>query len=113
MKNVELSIDNPMLKMAKDGFNACLKAMVVKAISTGSMEGTASLKISFEIMDVIEKETGEVGKMPEIKFKAGYSVPIKNGCDGKINEDSRIIQNHEGGYNLIAGQISMDELMEE
>ena len=113
MKNVELSIDNPMLKMAKEGFNACLKAMVMKAISTGSMEGTASLKISFEIMDVIEKETGEVGKMPEIKFKASYSVPIKNGCDGKISEESRIIPNREGGYNLIAGQISLDELMEE
>ena len=111
MKNVELSIDNPMLKMAKDGFNACLKAMVVKAISTGSMEGTASLKISFEIMDVIEDKTGEVGKRPEIKFKAGYSVPIKNGCDGTIHEESRIIPNPEGGYNLISGQISMDELL--
>ena len=45
----ELSIDNPVLMGAKASLDTCLKAMVSKAVSTGSMEGTATLKISMEI----------------------------------------------------------------
>ncbi len=112
MERFELSIDHPMLKTAKEGFNACMKAMVAKAISTGSMEGTASLKISFEILEAVDSDTGEAQKMPEIKFKAGYAVPIKNGCEGKITEESRILPGREGGYLLVNGQIRMDEIME-
>ena len=112
MEKFELCIDHPMLQRAKEGFNACLKTMVSRAISTGSMEGTANLKISFEINEAIDEETGESYRTPLIDYKAGYSVPIKNGCDGKIIEHSRILQNGKGGYILVNGQISMDELMQ-
>ena len=79
MEKFELSIDHPMLAVAKRGLDACLKAMVAKAISTRSMEGTATLKIGIEIFEGTDKETGELYRAPEIKFKAGYSVPLKAG----------------------------------
>ena len=41
MDDFELSIDHPMLTIAKTSFDMCLKQMIDKAIETGSMEGTA------------------------------------------------------------------------
>ena len=111
MDKFELSIDHQMLKAAKIGFDACLKAMVAKAISTGSMEGSATLKVNFEITEETDKDTGEIYKQPEIRFKATYSVPLKQGCEGTIIEKSRIIQGRDGAWMLVNNQISMDELM--
>lgn len=113
MKKFELSIDHPMLAPAKAALDACLKAMVIKAINTRSMEGTAHVKIAFDIHEELDEENGMVQDRPEIKFKAGYTVPIKDGCDGKIAEESRIIPNEKGGFILVNGQISMDELLDE
>lgn len=113
LKKFELSIDHPMLDKAKSGFNACLKAMVAKAIGTGSMEGTATLKISFEISDVTDGDTGEVYMAPGIKYKAQYAVPMKSGCEGTLVEKSRLHRDPERGWLMINGQITMDELMEE
>lgn len=113
MNKFELSIDHPMLKAAKAGFDACLKAMVAKAIHTGSMEGTAKLAIGFEIREEVDENSGLIKDKPEIKFKAGYSVPIKYGCDGKITEDSQLLKRDKGGYILLNGQISIDELLDE
>ncbi|MBR4209430.1 MAG: hypothetical protein IKQ96_04325, partial [Lachnospiraceae bacterium] len=73
----ELSIDNPVLISAKASLDACLRAMVTKAISTHSNEGKASLTISMEIEEGVIEATGELVKQPVIKFKAGWSVPIK------------------------------------
>ena len=58
MKRYELSIDHSMLYGAKAGFDTCLKMAMAKAISTGSMEGSASLKISFELFKSLDKDTG-------------------------------------------------------
>ena len=113
MEKFELSIDHPMLAVAKRGLDACLKAMVAKAISTRSMEGTATLKIGIEIFEGTDRETGELYRAPEIKFKANYSVPLKEGCDGTIIEKSRIVQDDDGGWMLVNGQITMDEIMED
>ena len=52
--------------------------------------------------------------MPVIKYKAGFSVPMKESMDGTVTDPkNRIIQNNEGEFALINGQISMDELLEE
>ena len=50
---------------------------------------------------------------PEIKFKAGYSVPMKDGIDGTIIEKSRIMQGNDGQLMLVNDQVSMDELLAE
>ena len=113
MNKFELSIDHPMLKGAKAAFDACMKAMVAKAIHTGSMEGTAKLAIGFEIREEADEATGMIKEKPEIRFKAAYTVPIKYGCDGKITEDSQLLKRDKGGYILLNGQISIDELMDE
>lgn len=109
----ELSIDHPMLKTAKLALDACLKAMVSKAVATGSMEGKTNLTISMEIEEATDELTAEVQKVPIIKFKAGFAVPIKQSVDGKIVEQSRLQRNAEGAWMLVNDQISMDELMAE
>lgn len=106
-----MSIDHPMLQQAKAGFNACMKAMVDRAISTGSMEGTVTLKIRFDITEEADRETGEFEKRPEIQYKAQFAVPIKEGCEAKIVEKSRLEPNPSGGWLMINDQITIDELM--
>lgn len=114
MKNqFELSIDHPLLKTAKAALDACLKAMVSKAVSTGSMEGKTNLQISMEIMEAPDELTGEMVKIPDIKFKASFEVPMKYKVDGKVRENSSLQRDNEGAWMLVNGQVSMDELMEE
>ena len=96
----ELSIDNPILMGAKASLDTCLRAMVTKAISTGSMEGKASLTISMEIEDG-----------PVIKFKAGWSVPIKESEEGKLPQGNQLVRNPDGDWCLISNQVTMEEVM--
>lgn len=112
-KQFELSIDHPMLKGAKSAFDTCLRIAICKAIKTESMEGSASLRVSFEIQKGTDKDTGEIYMMPVIKFKSGYSVPMKDGIDGDVIEVSRLIQGLNGEYLMVNEQVSMDELMED
>ena len=109
----ELRMDHPSLVGAKVAMDSCLKAMVSKAVETRSMEGTATLKISMEILDVLNEETKEWEKKPSIKFKVGWSVPIKNSAEGKLMDicDGQLVRNPEGNWCLINNQVSMDELM--
>ena len=107
----ELSIDNPALTSAKASLDACLRAMVTKAISTHSNEGKASLTISMEIEEGLIEETGELVKQPVIKFKAGWSVPIKESEEGKLPAGHQLVLNPDGEWCLVNNQISMDEVM--
>ena len=108
----EISIDHEMMIGAKAALDTCLRAAISKAISTGSDEGSATLKISFEIFSALDQETGEYRRTPVLKYKAGYSVPMKESMDATIAESSRIVPNDEG-YLLVNGQVSMDELLAE
>ena len=108
----EISIDHAMMIGAKAAFDTCLRAAIAKAIGTGSDEGSATLKISFEIFSALDQETGEYRRTPVLKYKAGYSVPMKESMDATIGESSRIVQAEEG-YLLVNGQVSMDELLAE
>ena len=107
----ELSIDNPVLMGAKASLDSCLKAMVSRAISTRSMEGTATLKISMEIEEGEIEETGEIVKQPVIKFRAGWSVPIKENEEGKLPAGNQLVRNPDGEWCLISNQVTMDELI--
>lgn len=107
----ELSIDNPVLMSAKASLDTCLRAMVSRAISTGSMEGKASLTISMEIEDGMIEETGEIVKQPVIKFKAGWSVPIKESEEGKLPAGHQLVRNPDGEWCLINNQVTIDEVM--
>ena len=109
----ELRMDHPSLVGAKVAMDGCLKSMVEKAVQTRSMEGTATLKISMEILDVLNEETKEWEKKPSIKFKVGWSVPIKSSAEGKLMDicDGQLVRNPEGNWCLINNQVSMDELM--
>ena len=109
----ELGIDHGMMVGAKSAFDTCLRAAVAKAIGTGSDEGSATLKISFEILSTMDQETGEVRRMPVFKYKAGYSVPMKDSIDATIGESSRLIHDDDVGFMLVNGQVSMDELLAE
>ena len=111
-KQFDISIDHPMLKSAKESFDYCLRVAIEKAIATGSDEGSATLKISFEIFSTMD-EHGEINRTPEMKYKAGYSVPMKESLDATITEKSKLVRDPEVGFMLINGQISMDELMAE
>lgn len=109
----EISIDHAMMAGAKSAFDTCLKRAISKAIETGSDEGSATLRIGFEIMTVMDSDTGETKRMPLLKYKAGYSVPMKESVDATIAESSRLIQGEDGGLLLVNGQVSMDELLAE
>ena len=112
-KQFEISIDHAMMIGAKAAFDTCLRAAVTKAIGTGSDEGSATLKVSFEIFSTVDQDTGEIKRIPVLKYKAGYTVPMKESMDATIPESSMLIQNQDGGFLLVNGQISMDELMAE
>ena len=111
-KQFDLSIDHPMMAGAKTAFNTCLQTAVTKAISSGSDEGSATLRISFDIATGMDNETGEVKHLPVFKYKAGYSVPMKESMDATIAESSRLTVGKDG-WMLINGQVSMDELLAE
>lgn len=110
-KQFEIGIDHELFRGAKAAFNTCMRAAIAKAISTGSYEGSATLKISFEICKTLNQDTGEYEERPEMKYKAGYSVPMKESAEATIVEKSQLHRTEEG-YALITGQISMDEIME-
>lgn len=112
-KRFEINIDHEMLNKAKETFNACLNMAVTQAIKTGSMEGSATVKISFVIPRFLNQDTDEWEMKPDIKYKAGYSVPMKDSVDGNVIERGTIIQDNEGKYMLVNDQISMAELMAE
>ena len=57
-KQFEIGIDHPVLTGAKANFDTCLRAAFTRAIATGSDEGSATLKISFEILTSMDKDTG-------------------------------------------------------
>ena len=107
----EISIDHPMMIGAKAAFDTCLRAAIAKAISTGSDEGNATLRISFEVITAMDQESGEIKRLPVFKYKAGYSVPMKESMDATIAESSRL--KHDGeNWLLVNGQISIDEMMD-
>lgn len=112
-KKFELSINHPVLDGARLGFDACLKAAIGRAIHTGSMEGSASVKVSFEIFKVMNQDTGEWEMKQGIKYKATYSVPMKDSIDGDVRDESRLVSGKEGEYMLVNNQVSMTELMAE
>lgn len=109
----EISIDHAMMIGAKAAFDTCLRAAIAKAISTGSDEGSATLRVSFEIVSSLDSETGECRRMPLLKYKAGYTVPMKESMDATIAESSRLVPSDESGWLLVNGQVSMDELLAE
>ena len=108
----EISIDHAMMKGAKAAFDTCLRTAIAKAIGTGSYEGSATLKISFDIYSCMDQDTGEYKHSPVLKYKAGYSVPMKESMDATIAESSRLIPDAEIGFMLVNGQVSMDELLD-
>ncbi|MCR5370337.1 MAG: hypothetical protein K6E83_06470 [Clostridium sp.] len=111
-KRFEVTIDHPMLKAAKANFDASLKIALGRAIRTGSMEGSATVKISFEIRRTTDTETGEEGLIPLFKYKAGYAVPMKENFDGEVCETSRILKGPDDGEILLVNdQVCMEELL--
>ena len=96
MKGLQLSIDHPALTAAKVCFDNCLNAMLEKAINTRSNEGTATLKINMDVMEVLNEKTKEWEKRPIIKFKVGWSVPIKESAEGKLPMDNMRVRNPTG-----------------
>ena len=112
-KQFEIGMDHPAMAGAKAGMGACLKAAIKKAIETGSNEGSATLKVNFEIFKTTDKDTGEIKTTPIIKCKFGYSVPMKQNGELTLTESCRIIQNKDGEFMLVQEQIGMDELLED
>ena len=111
-KQFDISIDHAMMAGAKQAFNKCMELAVTRAISTGSDEGSAALKISFTIETTVDEATGELRRMPIWKYKAGFNVPMKESMDATIPESSRLIE-QAAGWKLVNGQISMEELLAE
>lgn len=109
----DLSIDHRILIGAKQSFDTCLRIAIERAIKTGSMEGSATLKVSFELEEDVDKDTGEAFIRPKIDFKSAYSVPLKDSIDGSVLDMCRIIPGSDGIYQLVTNQISMDEILEE
>ena len=111
-KQFESSSDHAMMAGAKQAFDKCLQMAVTRAIATGSDEGSAALKISFSIVTTVDDDAGELRRMPIWKYKAGFNVPMKESMDATIPENSKLIE-QAGGWKLVNGQISMEELLAE
>ena len=110
-KHFEISIDHEALKSAKQGFDACMKHAIARAIGTGSNEGSVTLKVSFEINEKIDDVTGVTRREPDIRFKTAFSVPLKGGIDGKVIDQVVLMQNDKGDLIMVNGQVSMDEIL--
>jgi hypothetical protein len=108
----DITIDHRMMQEAKGALNGCMQMAVKRAIMTGANEGSATLRISFEIAEVLNKETSEFEKVPVWKFRAGFSVPMKESMEATMPETGRLIETDEG-WKLVSDQIHMDELMAE
>lgn len=108
----DITIDHRMMQAAKGALNGCMQMAVKRAIMTGANEGSATLRISFEIAEVLNKETSEFEKVPVWKFRAGFSVPMKESMEATMPETGRLIETDEG-WKLVSDQIHMDELMAE
>lgn len=108
----DITIDHRMMQAAKGALNGCMQMAVKRAIATGANEGSATLRISFEIAEVLNKETSEFEKVPVWKFRAGFSVPMKESMEATMPETGRLIETDEG-WKLVSDQIHMDELMAE
>ncbi len=113
IKKFDLDIDNPILEAAKIGLNTCMQMAIAKAIETGSNEGSVTMKISFVMEDGVNEDTGETEMKPDIKYKVGYSVPMKESMEAKVLQNCRLMHGPEGRWLLVDNQISMDELMGE
>lgn len=111
-KQFDISIDHEMMKGAKQALNKCMQLAVAKAIGTGSDEGSATLRIGFQIVTSMDENTAELKRMPIWEYKAGFSVPIKESVSATIQESSRLI-NSDDGWQLINGQVSMNEVLED
>lgn len=109
---LKMSLDHPTLAGAKHGFDVCLKRGIYRAIATGANEGSVTLTVKFEIAKSVDRETGEAYKVPFMKFKAQYSVPQKEGCDGEMPADCRIIEGPGNEYLLVNNQVSMEEILD-
>ena len=107
----EPSINHAMLIPARQAFNECLGQAIDKAIRTGAMEGSATLKVSFEMMEILNTKTSEYEIIPQIKFKASSSVPIKESVEGKIAERATVREDKDWGWILVNNQINMDEII--
>ena len=110
-KQFEIGIDHAMMAGAKQAFDKCLQIAVTRAIATGSDEGSANLRISFEVLTSVNEKTGNMRRIPMFKYKAGYSVPMKESMDATIAENSRL-ESTKDGWMLVNEQVSMDELMD-
>ena len=71
----EISIDHAMMIGAKAAFDTCLRAAIAKAISTDSDEGSATLKISFEIFSSLDTEA-QIAKRRIIYVRLGSEEDI-------------------------------------
>lgn len=111
-KQFEIGIDHEMMNGAKQALNKCMQLAVAKAIDTGSDEGSATLRIGFQIMTSWDDNTGELKRMPVWDYRAGFSVPIKESVSATIQENSRLIDSADG-WQLINGQVSMNEVLED
>lgn len=107
----EPSINHALLIPARRAFNECLKNAINSAIRTGAMEGSAQLKVSFELTKCLKTETAEFEIVPQIKFKATSSVPMKDSIDGKVVEKATVREDKDWGWILVNNQISMDEMI--
>lgn len=112
-RRFEISIDNAALKDAKKAMDTCMQIATRRAINTGSYECSATLKVVFKLEETMDVDTGETYISPKIDYRSNYCVPLKDSIDGKVIDICRLIQDGGGGYQLINGQISMDELMED
>ena len=111
-KRFDIGIDHPMISEAKAALDQCMQLAVARAIETGSNEGSAALRISFTITTVMDEDSGELQRLPEWKYKAGFNVPMKESVEATIRESSKLVE-RGGSWKLMNGQIHMDELLTE
>lgn len=111
MRPQELSINGELFEEFRNNFDAAMKILINRMISTRIGKGTVNAKITINMKEFID-DSGEVVRMPEMDFGIGMGMSEKDSMKGNLQRGLILKRRASGGLLVGTDQISMDELME-
>lgn len=117
----EMKIDSDSFKEIRDTFDCVLQNLLEKMAESNSREGTLDLKLNINVAEneiTAGDRAGDVAKMPTIKYKCQYTVPVKDGIDGEAYTGMELVYDSiDQAYVLrpvsLDGQMSIGDYMRE
>ena len=113
MDQQRLTLSSEALNDCRESMNAALTGTRTKLKEKKLREGTITAKIKIFMVDVTEKETGQVFTRLELEPDVGVKIGSKGKIDCQKVSGLYVEMDKEGIPVVASNQISMDELMEQ